>query len=372
MIGEALLLWGKLRVAGHFGRGYAVVIGVANYRNVPVLPGAVLDDARDVAEVLTSEAHCGYERSDVRLMLDGEATLGAIREALAGLAEEAGADDAVVVFFSGHGARVDSAGGGESVLLPVECDPGALGSTCLLEAELSRALNRMRCGRLLVLLDACHAGGAGALKGASGEGAAALGYHEKSLARWAQGTGRVLIASCRASEVACVLPGARNSVFTTHLLGALRGEAWTSGDSVIRVFEVFNHVSEAVRRELPGRQHPIFKASDLEDNFAVAWYRGGVKARGAVPAVGGAGAFWSKLGETMSVLYPAGPMDQEVWLRAGGDPSRLHWNVSGREAWLRALGAARRGGGGSDFRAARLVAAALEDYPHHQVLRTLL
>src|SRR3712207_7867800 len=34
----------------------------------------------------------------------------------------------------------------------------------------------------------------------------------------------------------------------------------------------------------PGRQHPIFKASDLEDNFAVALDRGGRKTAGSTVA----------------------------------------------------------------------------------------
>ena len=75
-----------------------------------------------------------------------------------------------------------------------------------------------------------------------------LGYNEKSLGRLAQGTGRVLIASSRASENSWVLPSARNSVFTSHLLDALRGRTRTSGDGVIRVFEIFNHVAEMVKR----------------------------------------------------------------------------------------------------------------------------
>ena len=141
---------------------------------------------------------------------------------------------------------------------------------------------------------------------------------------------------------------------------------------MIRVFDLFNHVSEGVKRELPGRQHPVFKASDLEDNFPVALYRGGVKS-GVTGAVSGSGrGIWVRLCEVMPALYPAGPMEQEVWVRAGGDASRLHWNVTGREAWLKALGALRRGGGGSGIRRERLIRTALEDYPHHPVLRSLL
>ena len=140
----------------------------------------------------------------------------------------------------------------------------------LCEPELSEKLRSIPARRLVVIIDACHSGGVSSFKKHKPLGSLILGYTEKSLGRLAQGAGRVLIASSRASETSLVLDGERNSVFTRHLLEALRGQGRTSGDGLIRVFEIFNHVSETVKRTVPGRQHPIFKASDLEDNFPVA------------------------------------------------------------------------------------------------------
>ena len=360
------------KMPGGFATGHAIVIGVANYRNVLGLPEAVLNDARDVSSVLKSNTYCGYEPSNVHLLLDGDATLERIRGALATVATTSGPDDTVVIFFSGHGARLGNPVDPESALLPVECDGQTLGATSLPEAEFSSALRRFAAKRLLVLIDACHSGGAGGFKGRRARELPALGYSEKSLGRLAQGSGRVLIASSRASEESWVLPNGRNSVFTSHLLDALRGQARTSGDGVIRVFEIFNHVAEMVKREAPGRQHPVFKASDLEDNFPVALDRGGVKSDAAASDSGAESDVWSQLGEIMPDLYPAGPMEQEIWARAGGDPSRLHLNDTGWVAWFRALRALRRGGGGAGILRERLIGTALEDYPHHPALGALL
>ena len=74
----------------------------------------------------------------------------------------------------------------------------------------------------------------------------------------------------------------------------------------------------------------------------------------------------------MPHLYPAGPRDQEIWTRAGGDPSRLHLHDTGRVAWFRALRTLRHGGGGSEIRSETLIRTALEDYPHHPTLVALL
>ena len=355
---------------GDFSAGHAVVIGVANYRHINPLPDAVLNDAGDVADVLTSDDRCGYKECNLHLLLDGDATLVRIRKALSAVAEASRPQDTVVVFFSGHGAILDGPKGPISAILPVECDAGALDETCLCEPELSAALQNIPAQRLLVLIDACHSGGVSSFKDQRSVKSPTFGYTEKSLSRLAQGAGRVLIASSRARETSLVLDGERNSVFTRRLLEALCGEGRTSGDGVIRVFEIFNHVSEMVKRMVPGRQHPIFKASNLEDNFPVALDCGGIKTTVSETGLRVTWEIWERLGKIMPDLYPQGPTDQEIWCRAGGDLARVHLTGTGRENWFRALRTLRQGGG-AGIQKESLIAAALGDYPHHPELAIL-
>ena len=354
-----------------FTAGHAVVIGIADYRNVYPLPDAVTNDARDVAGILTSDAYCGYRPNNVHLLLNEHATLARIRTALDSVAKTSGPNDTVVIFFSGHGARLGNSANPQSALLPVEFDIRTPDTTSLSETEFSSTLQRISAQRLLVLIDACHSGGAGSFKSSQQSESLSVGYSEKSLARLAEGTGRVLLASCRANEVSLVLGSARNSVFTSKLLEALRGEGQTSGDGLIRVFEIFNYVAEMVKRAVPGRQHPIFKASDLEDNFPVTLDRGGIKAAMTDATSSAMLGIWEQLNSLMPDLYPLGPMDQEVWARAGGDPSRLQLHDTGRALWFKALRTLRRGGGGASICRESLVRAALEDYPHHPDLAAL-
>lgn len=353
-----------------FPRGHALLVAVAAYRNATPLPAAVVNDARDMTAVLTSPAHCGYDPNHVTLLLDSHATLDAIRREFDALANRAKREDTVVIFFSGHGARLGDASDPRSALIPVDYDPGDVSATVLVEAEVSSLLARIKAQRLIVFIDACHSGAAGSFKG-SGE-TLEFGFSEKSLDRLAQGTGRVLIASSRASETSLVLAGASNSLFTEHLLGALRGGARTHGDGLIRVFEVFNYVAEKVRGAAPGRQHPIFKASDLEDNYPLALDRGGAKGITTAPGTSNDGAVWRQLEDILPDLYPAGPQDQEIWARAGGDVSRIRLGGTGRANWFAALRTMRQGGGGASIRQASLIKAALNDFPHHQELLNLL
>ena len=87
------------------------------------------------------------------------------------------------------------------------------------------------------------------------------------------GTGRVIIASSRSDEESLILHGMENSLFTHYLLKALEGECRTRDDGLIRVFDLFDYVSEQVPAQ--GDQHPIFKSSEMENNFPVALYLAG-------------------------------------------------------------------------------------------------
>jgi hypothetical protein len=70
----------------------------------------------------------------------------------------------------------------------------------------------------------------------------------------------------------------KNSLFTHYLLESIRGKARTRGDGLIRVFDMFDYVSEKVPTHK--EQHPIFKASDLENNFPIALFLGGESEEG--------------------------------------------------------------------------------------------
>lgn len=287
---------------------------------------------------------------------------------LADLAATATADDTVAIFFSGHGARIGSGAEATSALVPYDCKLTDVTGTTLGEAELSAAIAAIKAPRVIVVVDACHAAGTATLKsglGEDGKDGIDEGFDEKSLQQLARGTGRVVLASSRATETSLVLRRERNSVFTTAMLSGLKGAAAAS-DGTIRVFDLFNYVSETVRQSVPGRQHPVFKASDLEENFPVALAHGGNKA--ISPSVD---QRHRDLEQIMPDLFPLGPTDQDIWLRAGGDVSRLRLGGNGRAQWFAALRLVSLGGGGSDISRESLIDAALEEFPAHRELKAL-
>lgn len=260
-----------------FDSGYALVVGVANYPLISKLSEAVLRDARDVHEVLCSPDHCGYRDGHVRLLLDEQGTVDGIRNGLSWLAASTGPQDTAVVFFSGHGGRIPSSEEAENYLLPYDAIPGKISETAISGHEVTRMLRDIHAQRLLVFFDSCYSGGTGETKEEELEGKDfRWGFTEKYYEQLAQGTGRVIMAASRQDEPSYILSGMKNSLFTHYLLEALRGSVRSRGDGIIRVFDIFDYVSEKV----PARhsaQHPIFKAADLENNFPVSLYMGGKK-----------------------------------------------------------------------------------------------
>ncbi|MDF3069628.1 MAG: 5-methylthioadenosine/S-adenosylhomocysteine nucleosidase [Polyangiaceae bacterium] len=251
-----------------FERGRALLVGVASYERVSKLPESVLNDARDLATLLKSPARGGYLDTNVELLLDQDATAARFRLGLQRLAEKTRAEDTVVVFFSGHGLRQVDGDRAEAYLLPIDYDPRNLERTALSATELTRLLGAIQAKRLVVLLDACHAAGAAQLKTGAATATFKSGLDDKTYEALGRGAGRVVIASSRADELSCVLPGMNNSLFTAYLLEALAGAAASEDEDFVRVLDVFHHISENV--PLRATQHPVLKAQDVENNFPVA------------------------------------------------------------------------------------------------------
>jgi nucleoside phosphorylase len=64
-------------------------------------------------------------------------------------------------------------------------------------------------------------------------------------------------------------------------------------------------------------------------------------------------------------LYPIGPVQRELWARAGGDISRLRLSEDGRTTWFSALELIQNGGGGSAISLKTLVSKMTEDFPNN-------
>ena len=236
-----------------FKDGYALIVGIANYPKVRRLPETILKDARDVHNLLRAPAHCGYPDANVRLLLDDKATADSIRDGIRWPAGAAGLGDTALVFFSGHGGRIETGPQAGNYLIPYDCDPANLGGTAIPGEELTGVLRDIQSQRLLIFFDSCYSGGTGETKGLGPEQTEfKSGLEESYYERLAQGTGRVIMASSRSDEKSLVLHGMTNRPFPHYLLQALPGDPPPPGDPYP------NPDLHAVRHPAPpaGNQYP--------------------------------------------------------------------------------------------------------------------
>lgn len=261
---------------------HALVVGIANYSYVTHLPPSVLTDARDVYEVLVDAEACAYPKENVNLLLDGNATTGAMRQAFRELAERTDEDSIVTIFLSSHGGRIKNGPHAGEYIAPADArfdpnDPSALAATGISGAEFSAALRIIPARKVLVILDCCHAGGIGEPKSAlvaPSSNVLVKGFSDEMYERLREGHGRVILASARPDEQSYILSGERNSLFTKHLLDGLRGGA-AGEDEFVRVFRLYEYVQPKVTAQ-HAAQHPRFKCN-LEENFPISFYKGGQK-----------------------------------------------------------------------------------------------
>jgi len=251
---------------------YALVIGVANYQHLNPLPADVLNDARDIRDVLVSLQYCAYPEQNVTLLLDGDATRTAIEKVFQNLAVQVERGSRVFIYFTGHGGLITQGDYSGVYLLPVDTrndSSAALAESAISGDEFTSWIKQLPARQVVVVFDCCHAGGVGDPKsignGVAFKAGLSDGYYERVMRA---GVGRAIVASSRESEYSWVTQGDNNSLFTKHLLAGLRGGA-ARDDGYVRVFHLYEYLQPRVTAE-KSVQHPIFKCT-VEENFPIAY-----------------------------------------------------------------------------------------------------
>ena len=207
----------------------------------------------------------------------------------------ADSDATAVVFYSGHGWVAD--GSGKYYLLPHDVEPFDLAGSALPAETFTAALRQVKAKRLLAFVDSCHAAG---MATAKDQPAMKLpsGFTQTSLPKGLvdelkQGAGRAVFSSSTGAQQSWVRPDGSLSLYTYHLIEALKGAGNQPGDTTVRVSNLMNHLGKAVpesaRTLCQAEQTPFFDTAT--EDFSVALLLGGKGLSGAgfSPAQGVAG-----------------------------------------------------------------------------------
>ncbi|HEY9787839.1 MAG TPA: caspase family protein [Candidatus Obscuribacterales bacterium] len=244
---------------------WALVVGISTFANpkVPKLTYAA-KDAQDFYKYLVSEAK--FSPSHVRLLLNEKATERRVMSELGNkfLARVAKPDDLVVLYFSTHGSPAQMDLRGRNYIVAYDSDPTDLYATGIDMQQIMESIHsRVLSDRVLLVLDACHSGGAADSKGLQ----RAANFDAQAIA---VGSGQLVICSSQPEEQSWESARYHNGVFTKRLLEGLRSRGQTT-----KLREAFEHVkktvAEEVKEDRPGaRQTPVMSGKWNGDDLLLA------------------------------------------------------------------------------------------------------
>lgn len=217
-------------------RVYAVVIGVADYTYLPALKYTD-DDAWRTYAFLKSPEGGALGDEQLVILVDEHATRNKIRKAVRDMAAKADANDRLMIFLHGHGARAEFA--------PVDFD--GFGNSLAL-TELADWLEQSQAGQKAVFAEIGYEGGP--------EGRVSEGGDLQRLLSDA-GTGMAFLLSGQTAGTTIEDPELRQGIFNYYLLRGMAGTADEDRDGIVSFSELAHYVSHNVSAFTGNAQEPM-------------------------------------------------------------------------------------------------------------------
>jgi uncharacterized caspase-like protein len=213
---------------------YLVSVGIADY------PGKENDlrisdnDAKTIAKVFQAT-----KDASVNVLTNEDATQSALLSTMHTAFADAGSDDAVILYFSGHGT------------------PGAL---CCYDGDLTyqhifKMLKGCKATRKIIIADACYAGKMRTTQQQTNS------YNSQNV---------MLFLSSRTNETSMETKY-QNSMFTIFLERGLRGGADTNKDRYITARELYDFVHKGVIEASGNKQHPVMWGKFDNNMTVIKW-----------------------------------------------------------------------------------------------------
>jgi len=239
------------------GERWALLVGIADYPSSDEFEiqklKAPVKDVNELAAFLKDPNRGGFAAENVFTLTDEEATRRNILINFNDIAKRAAPEDMVMFYFSGHGYRPNDSK--TTYLIPFDLDMRDFDATCINFDDLAKKIRKMAANKVVVILDACHAGG---VKPTGARAAMSTGIVKRYLEAFQKSEGRALLLSSDESEVSW--EDKENGVFTRFLLEGLNGKADASGDGIVTFTEAALYVEDAVpkftRENFPKIQRP--------------------------------------------------------------------------------------------------------------------
>jgi uncharacterized caspase-like protein len=196
------------------------------------------------------------------LLTDKKATFSNMKKGLYEWLNQALEEDIVIIYFAGHGSP-GSPGSNNMFLLPYDADYDSIATTGFPMWDIETALERfIKAKRVIVIADACHAGGVGEafdIARRSSHGSGMVNPISEGFSDLAQvGEGVCIISASAIDQYSQESRrwGGGQGVFTYFLNKGLSGDADYNKDGKVSLGEIIPYLSENVRRNTQNAQSP--------------------------------------------------------------------------------------------------------------------
>jgi hypothetical protein len=252
------------------GQRYAIVVGVAHYK----FAGSGLQnlayadsDAAAFRDFLLLPHGGNFRATNVRFLLNEDATLDNVKVALTRFLAQAHPEDTVVLYLNLHGGY-DPGDPQNKYLLTYDSDPRDMANSALAVTELPNLLsNYVNTKHIVTFADSCHSLQIGEAQRTRVKPANLVNQY---LVRAAEVSG---LAAIEASDIGETSGEGHqwedHGVFTYYLLKGLSGEADQNHDGTVSARELFSYVQQQVSKATHDTQLPI-SAIGWKDDVALA------------------------------------------------------------------------------------------------------
>jgi hypothetical protein len=243
-----------------------LAVGISTYRTRQYQLDYPAKDAVDLVKALQNQQGRLYGTVTARVIRDREATRSRIVEELAWLRKSATSSDVVVVFLAGHGA--DDPLTGIYQFFPYEADFADIPGTLLSAGKLRAALDTIE-GKVVLLLDACHAGNV--VRGRNGNPSSGLRRFTDQVA--GLGSSTIVFSAATGDQTARESAKWNNGAFTKAVVEGLVGKADPGATGFVTVAGLESYVSERVRELTAERQTPAIAKPAATVDFRLTQVR---------------------------------------------------------------------------------------------------
>jgi len=232
-----------------YQESWALIIGINDYQNVDPLNYAV-NDAVAVREMLIEKY--GFKDSNIRLIIDEEATKNNILAGFSDILTNAKEKDRVVVFYAGHGETYKLPSGGDmGYLIPVDGNLDNLYLSSIPMKSIYDIADMSYAKHIMYLVDACYGGLTLNTRGLKKD------ITPEYLKQMTRERGRQVITAGGKDEQVIEKPEWGHSAFTRNLLKGLGdGFADENNDGIITGDELGGFIKNRVVVDVDGAHTP--------------------------------------------------------------------------------------------------------------------